>query len=496
MMERWTKRLVVVIAVCSALLLLRGINARPTGYLHSWNQVSTLAVVRQLHQAPLGILYPRGVVASVTVPVKPGDAADTRFLNYQEFPLYHLLAAQLGRVMPSLEVASRVLSLLFWLLQWWALARLFRGQGRHVQLCADLLYFTSCAGLYYGQAIMSDIAMAAAGAWAIERSLAWRESKNVRALCAAVGFVCISSLFKSYGLIFALPVAFLVLPTVEGIPRRAAVLALIAGSALPVLAWHIFTFQQGGYQEVASHSFAAKFAALADGALYRGLWRDYVHYVGLIPGVLAVLLWLYRLVRRSDYWALPVWALVWLIAAIPYALLTLDKLSAHEYYLLPFLVPLLAVVVLPLGWLLEHVRAAHNWGLVVLLCLVHVFLGYKNLLKAQRENPDVIACADAVRSVTAPGDLLAILTDVSRYNSIAYYAERRGLHVEEFAFAPGRYRAEGAQALVIALAQERFSAAEKWLLDGQGGAKVRLADVQDLKDFRGKMRRCAVCTLP
>ncbi len=67
-----------------------------------------------------------------------------------------------------------------------------------------------------------------------------------------------------------------------------------------------------------------------------------------IPGVTAILsLGWWSVMRRqklATVLGLSPWLVWWSIAVVPYALITLDKLIDHEYYLLPFALPLIVCV--------------------------------------------------------------------------------------------------------------------------------------------------------
>lgn len=490
---------------CVVVLFLQGIAARPTGYLHSWNQISALTVIRQIYREPLSFLQPTGVIARVTTAMTPGSTIDERFLNFQEFPLYHGIAALLGYLGVSLEVAGHLVSILFWALQWGALRRLIRERQPFERLLVDIVYLGSFALTYYGQAIMSDMAMAATGAWAVERAVSWLSGGRATQILTAAFFVVVSSLCKSYGLIFALPVLIIVWPRLGTLRARFVALASLGCVALPVVIWHVYAMFQGGYNELSSHGVANKLHTVMNVRLYKSLWRDYTHFVGLIPGVLALGVAAWSCVRKRNRVAVPTWIAPWLLAIVPYALATLDKLIDHEYYILPFAVPLVALV----GMVVAHgvgelsrARTVRNNGvryrgawygaLALIVIAIQLTITFRGVYKAQRENPDVTVCAEILRQATQPGDLVAVLSDTQRYNSLAYYADRRGLHVEGYAFSAQRYIDEGARVFLIARDAAEQSEARQWLQRDRQRRFTLIAGGASGADFRGKARLCEV----
>ena len=478
---------------CVLLLFVCGITARPTGYLHSWNQISALTVIRQIHEDPHSFLRPTGVITRVTTPVTPGESIDDRFLNFQEFPLYHGLAALVAFLGLSFEVSGHFVSIIFWAIQWIALKQLVRDRSPLERHSIDLVYLTSFAVTYYGQAIMSDIAMAAVGAWAIERAVSCRERGNVSAMYAAIVCVGISGLFKSYGLIFALPVLILVWPRLISWKVRSGVLISVLVISLPVVWWHTYAMLQGGYNEISSHGLANKLSALVDTRLYKSMWRDYTHFVGIIAGVIALVsAVLFRFGMHGSV-QVPAWVAAWMVALVPYSVATLDKLPDHEYYILPFALPLVVLVgVLVARMVSLCADRMVCTALIFTLAVGQMVISYRSVVKAQRENPDVVACADILRQVTEGNELVAFASDTQRYNSLAYYAERRGFHVEGSAFPSQRYLKEGARVFLLAHDSDGQGEARAWLRKESKGDFTLVVGSKALYDFRGKSRICQV----
>lgn len=450
-------------------------------------------MVRQIHNDPSSFFRPTGAIARVTTPVMPGEGIDSRFLNFQEVPLYHGLCALVAMLGVSLEVAGHLVSIAFWLLQWGAIKRLVRERS-HLERCLiDLVYLTSFAVTYYGQAIMSDIAMAAIGAWAVERAVSWRLHGNLVTLFIAVVCVGLSALFKSYGLIFAIPVLALTWPRLISWRMRGAMLLGVTVTSLPVVWWHVYAMLQGGYHEASSHGIENKLTALLNPRLYKAFWRYYTHFVGIIPGVLALggIVWLRF--TRSESLRIPDWVLPWIVALVPYSIATLDKLTDHEYYILPFAVPLIVVVGICCARIISlGATARRSTLLICIFFVVQMSVSYRSITKAQRENPDVVACADVLRQATQPEELVAFASDTQRYNSLAYYAERRGFHVDGEAFPAVRYVQEGATVFLLARDSKDQAATRMWLRRGGKRAFVLIASSEELRDFRGKSRTCQV----
>lgn len=81
---------------------------------------------------------------------------------------------------------------------------------------------------------------------------------------------------------------------------------------------------------------------------------------------------------------------------------------------------------------------------LALILTVNTLTAHRSLLKATMPNPDVLSCARLISSTSNELDLIATLSDVSRYNSLAFYSKRLAINVENDAFPISRYIAAGA----------------------------------------------------
>jgi len=315
-----------------------GLSLPPTGYLHSWNQISTLAASRSILTAPSSWYQTRDVVTRVTWE-KPGEQIDAsdrekRFIVYEEFPLYHVLLATISTLGFSLEASGRVLSLVFFFLGGVGLYYVARSiLPESVSTFSVLLYLTSFPFLYYGQAIMSDIAMVTCAIWGVCFLRNWEERGRNAWLVAALSLFALSGLFKSYGIVL-LGIPLVSIGRTKGV-QRALFYSVLA--VAPVLAWHVFALGQVGHQEFVSHSLNAKFDMLSSSRLYASLFKVYFRYLGYIAGAVLLLYGATRLmgrIRADGTVSLPLWVPTWLVISVLYGLLTVDKLPDHDYYFL------------------------------------------------------------------------------------------------------------------------------------------------------------------
>ncbi len=509
--------LLLVLFLALVVQWLPQLSRPPTGYLHSWNQITTLATVRAISHDLRNLLQPRDVVVPISwdgIRQALPSAIPDGFPVYEEFPLYHLLSALLARSGVSVEVSSRLVSLVFWVLGGiclFALARVGSKDPFLPMVCAAI-YLSSFPLAYFGQAIMSDVAMLACVSLGFLWWARYSQQGSAYDLALAALSIAVAALFKSYAAVFALifitPRSFSQEVWLR-IDRRLLVRVLLIAAVLtPVVSWHVYSAFQFGDHDLLSHSVHEKIRVIFSLKLYLTLIKMWFQYFGYAVGAAVVLFYIAgaasRYVRRwshSDWYEVespPAWVKQWLCCVLLYAILTADKLPFHSYYFLLAFPPLVYLSAMALAKITTLVgsRYGQRSSFMFFACLLLLNGGFAgmSLAKALKPNPDVEVCAAEISSLTQQSDLIAVLTDVSRYNSINYYANRLGLYVEGDQYALQRYRDLGARYLLINLEPATYASLRPWLDRELRQAKPLWLNEQ-VSDFKGKKRVAAVYVL-
>lgn len=503
-MERRDSALLKAIArgfFCLAiLLLLSRSHLPPVGYLHSWNQVSTLAAIRALTEPGGSVLNPKDVASRITWPGaevhSPSWIPDRRFTIFEEFPLYHLMAAEFSKIGFRIELAGHLISILFFILAALGIMRLTRRDyyseaGELSLLLASISFML----LYYGQAIMSDMAMTASLIWAIHFLQRWRDTGQNSSFACGTLLMVFASLFKSYAAVFVIPCLSIIAFSKRAPGGERIVRSLLFPSLalLPVLSWHVFVFlSSSGHDETLSHSLEAKLSVLLSLSFLEVLIEDLFRLLGHGPGVLFILFGLHGVVRRKELPPLSDYRWWYLAAFVLFLMATADKLPNHDYYFLlgaPLLVPAASASLIYgfQGLSLFFKRSTVLTSAAVIL-LVTIGVSLKKFWKATTINPDVMLCAKAVREVLPSERLLVIASDLSRYNSIHFYSGRRGFPLEGTDFPLPRYTDAGAGVLAVNLPPEIAEELSNWALDQ--GAVPLVTKLPPLQDFKGRERVC------
>lgn len=491
-----------LIVLCTVLLLISSAGKLPIGYLHSWNQITTLSHISilsldlSLWNAPLDVVT--RVSAHPTPKKLSPDSPYSDFRIYEEFPLYHLLSALLAKIGGGLEDSSSLISALSYALAGLGLFKLCSTfLSSRSAFYALFLWLVSFPVLYYGQAIMSDMSMTAAAIWSIYYFVKYENTKLQKHALAGLLLATLSSLFKSFGIIALLP-WFL-----HFLSRKKYFLAILIAVifSAPIIGWHTWTISQSGHQEISSHSLNAKISILLSTEYILSLQKYFFRYLSYAPGIVVILFSCMTLLKREKSlntnpilrFLLP----SWIFASAVYLIFSADKIPDHDYYFL-----LISPGFFILGGHAIHLiseklqtRFSRNFlspflPWIILLSVLPFSLS--NLNKALKHNQDVTTCGEVVHAHSPKSAIIGNLSDISRHNSIIYYANRFGLTIEQDLLPLSHYLPYGLSYLVLNFSEEEYNAKEKWLYENNGVNLELVMKVEGLQDFKSRRRTCAL----
>jgi hypothetical protein len=493
-----------ILICCIALVLaILSFNVKPIGYLHSWNQITTLVHISALSRDLTSWHKPHDVVTRLPV-------SDTKitvaapfddFRIFEEPPLYHLISALLSRVgslgarlsqIFSPENAARFVSIAMWAFGAFGIFHL--GASTAAPLVATITLFLYCCSFpvaYYGAAIMSDSAMTSMWIWSLVYCGRWARAGRYSNLLAAVACGCLAGLFKSYGLIALIPP--LALETYRVAVMRAPlkrlfpVIALAAVAAMPTLLWHWYAAMSPGHQEFQSHSLPLKLNTIASFEFWNALQKGYFRYLSYVMGGVAILSGIFWIKAKSPHIPQTIWLAA--LTAVLFIFATADKIPHHDYYLLMPAVPVFVIVATSTSRTLLLLPTRLQLPVLCVLIIGMAAPALFNVRKALREHSDVIPCAELVAAHTTPPELIATYADVTRYNSIAHYAGRFGVRVEDTSIPIRRYHAAGANSLVVDLPPTQFEQFEGWL--NKQRATTSISQIRAV-DYKGQPRVCGI----
>ncbi|HQH28755.1 MAG TPA: glycosyltransferase family 39 protein, partial [Oligoflexia bacterium] len=203
--------LLLACALLDVGLILARINEKPISYLHSWNQITTLAAIRAVTEKQAPFYRPQEVVTRLSW-LAPGEQAslgNNSFTVYEEFPLYSIIVSAAAHRSVPLELISRCVSLIFWFIGAVSIYLLALGSFNVVSaLTAAVVYLVSFPVLYYGQAVMADICMSSMMLVSVYLLDRWVQTGRRSCFLWGVAALSTAALFKSYAVFFVPIVIF------------------------------------------------------------------------------------------------------------------------------------------------------------------------------------------------------------------------------------------------------------------------------------------------
>lgn len=309
-------------------------------------------------------------------------------------------------------------------------------------LFAMAWFLAAPLGIVYSRAFMSDAALVAASLAAFLALLRWREAPSW-ARAVAVGLLSgLSLALKPHSVFWLLP-AGIVLCRTPPSQRTAssrrdlgALLLCLAIGALPPAAWYAHAFALHRAYPAAGAMVTEGWVApnlLLDPALYREIARQIVQMVFTPLGIAVTVigLCLHRGDRTVTERALFAWGIGTVAQCLVFATRMLDQRArGTEYYLLP-LVPVAAVLVAQgctaiSDWIetrYPRAQTAAVTSLIALLLIGGIVIARQAAAIPPQYGSLVERC-ERIRSLTAPGDELFVLSD--RGGTVLYYCDRRG----------------------------------------------------------------------
>ncbi|MCC6220460.1 MAG: hypothetical protein IT291_04370 [Deltaproteobacteria bacterium] len=499
-MNKKIRLLFLIISFASILLIGLRFKNEPTGYLHSWNQITTLAVIKSIAEDIGNILYPKDVTSLLSWRNSEINSTEDQFTIYEEFPLYHLVVASLSKNPKTHIRLARVLTIAFlgvFLLSIFNISKNLAGTNQTNIFCV-LSALISFPILYYGQATMSDMPMAALIAYALSCITNPQFFQKTSCSIKAASAIAFAGLFKSYAILFApLLLALAVERSSKWNQKFLACLGSLAAT-IPVLVWHYFSFMQSGHQEMNSHSFYRKLEMLSSSEFYFAILGYLIRYLGILP-FLVLIIWIIVKYKSLDccnkkYW----WVMPWVALSFIFLLATADKVIYHDYYMLVIIAPLFIATGNALNWAwvyLEKIKSRKDLAVVVFITAIFLTYGLsiKSFIKATKPNQDVHECAELISQVTDKDDLIVTLASSERYNSLEYFSARKGFSYQS-EYPLTEYIKSGTKYFVINLL-----VAERANLDSSILAQLKamkLIDSKaDLRDFKGRKRVCEIYEL-
>jgi Dolichyl-phosphate-mannose-protein mannosyltransferase len=335
----------------------------PPQSIHVWRQCNTLAVARNFYEENMNPLRPR-----------VDRRLDTSGETGMQFPAYEYLVALGYELVGEHNFVHRTVSFLIDSWGVWGIYELFLllwGSAWAAALGA-WCFCWSPELFYFGFSALPDVLALASSIWALYWFLKWREADGPLNYAASLFGATLAGLTKIQFLAIGFPIGALVLLDRKKIDwKKGAALCFYALVSVGVtLGWYahaVDLIRQSGLRDFGLEFKPA--SGWASGLKIIGhnltselpeLLLNYATFIFFVVGMVG---WFRRRQWQSRwFWPFAAWA----AGVLAYYLVELGQMSAHSYYLLPF-IPLLLVFAVEGALFLKQGR--WRWLFLALLVL-------------------------------------------------------------------------------------------------------------------------------
>lgn len=315
---------------------------------HSWRQADTAAVARNYMRFGIDPLRPRYDDLSNIQSGKDNPQG----YRMVEFPLYQVVGAYIGNMLPSLpvEVILRMLTIIATTITGLILGILIlRRIGTIAGIATALIYAVLPYSMYYGRTILPDphaVMWAVASLLCIDIGMTATKKKWVYIILGSL-MAALAMLSKPFAGFLLLPVIGIVLSDRKNIVSSLGTLLVYGAIALiPLLLWRrwILNYPEG----IAVYTWLFN----ANNIRFKGAWFNWLfaeRIAKLMLGYWGMILLGFGLVApmKKEHKGILLW---FIIGALSYMIIVASGNVQHDYYQILILPTVVSIVGTGIGW--------------------------------------------------------------------------------------------------------------------------------------------------
>lgn len=427
-LNQWvsSKRKVLLSCVVISFFLHSPFMNLPPQSIHVWRQCSTLTVARNFYEEGMNPLQPR-----------IDQRFDTNGVTGMQFPAYEFLVALDYQLVGFHHFVHRYVSFAIFMLGAWGIYELFLllFSNRWAAALGAWSFCWSPELFFFGISALPDVLALTGSVWGICLFIFWFRKGGFSPYLLSLAATTIGGLSKIQYLVIGFPIAVLVLSEKRKYtwPKIWALLVYALLSVGITLAWYRYAAQlihasgltdyDLGFAPPPDFVWAARVAWHNAVSEIPELILNYATFTYFALGVYVC----FKDRRWKSPWFLPL--LVWAVAVLAYYLIEIRKMSAHSYYLLPFL-PLLLVFAVLGGLFLKESR--YRW-LFVLLLMAQPIVAFFRIVPHRFWSPDKAVPRELYNEESrkrlegaAPNDKLCIVGADDSRTVYFYYLHKKG----------------------------------------------------------------------
>ena len=405
---------VYIIILLAVLFRLYHINFPVLGW-HSWRQSDTATIARNFFYNGFNILHPQ----------INWNGNGTGYVE-SEFHIYPFIVSLFYAVFGINDMYGRIISIIFSLFTIYGIYLLVRKiMNESTALWSSFIYAILPLNIFYSRAFMPESTMLMCSVYSIYFFSEWIDKENLKYLILTWLFTSLAILIKIPALYLGLPLAFLAIQKYRYKAFSNYKLWLLAFFVLlPVFLWYYHAHQlflnngaTFGIWEFGTDKWG-NFNLWIDPKFYEAIFVIVIpERLLTYPGTILFLIGLfikrkYPQEKLFDFW---------LIAVIIYFFIVAEGNMQHEYYQLPFVIPVCVFIGKVMGKALSFVnfrtkfpenKIQSSLALVCLfLIIVLSFLRVQNFMKSEDWNSPVFKIANDVKSNSNKTDLIITISN-------------------------------------------------------------------------------------
>ncbi|MDO8736040.1 MAG: glycosyltransferase family 39 protein [Thermoleophilia bacterium] len=442
---------IILILAAAFIVRLNGIGASTVGR-HSWRQADTAAMARNFFENRFNILFPQVDWGGVS-----SGYAET------EFPIYSFMVAISYRLFGVHEYIPRLMSVIFFLISVYFIFSLANElwDKKCALWAAGFLAFLPMP-LFYSRAIMPESMLVMGISGGVYFFHRWYKDGKSLPIVAAAVLISLAVSIKPPSLYLILPLGYLAWLRLRfRLFVNPHIWLFFLIMILPSALWYFhahqiyldtkLTFNIWGYGEdkwgIWSLPVTSRF------------WRQIVlqHFAGGLAYFGALIFLAGFVLKRKT--KVERFLDLWLVALLVYVLIVAGGVYAHEYYLLPAMLPVALFMGKAFGKLtpgLKKPKDVRQALMLLLLAGVTIFSVAIFFYALKVENPDTnnitserMKLAETIQKISEPGDLVIVVDESDP--TLLYLCHRKGWRMNMNSFNTANlsdYRDMGARYVI------------------------------------------------
>lgn len=396
---------------------------------HSWRQVDTAAVARNLVKKEFNLLYPRFDDLSNILSGKPNPQG----YRFVEFPLYNAIFAFFYKYLPilPLEIYGRLTTIFFSLILMLTVYYLvLKEEGRLTAFFSCLIFAIMPFFVFYSRVILPEMAALSFAFLAVLTLYLYSKNRSIVNYLLSMVFFALSVLVKPTTIFFLIPLIYLFYQRFKlNLFKKISFYSYFLFSLIPFILWRLWMvkFPQGipAFQWLLFqvNTYQGLKNIFLKPAFFRWIFKERI--IDLILGGYLVVFFIIGVLKKPKNSYLFFWIVV---ASLTYLLTFQGGNVQHDYYQILILPSLAISSGIGISFFITEkkifINRLLNTFLVVVLFAFSWFFSFYQVKDFYSYSQDLVKIAEIVKTLTPTK--AKIITDTEGDTTLLYLSERQG----------------------------------------------------------------------